>query len=365
MNKKLFFILPISALLFAGCGSKKEEKIEALPDDEVKLTGEQMKQISLDTARLQEEITDLQLSGRVDFNQDDVLPVFGFASGNVLEVNASLGDHVAKGQVLAIVRSGDLGNYLSQYNQAKGQVALNKRNMDVAEELYKTKVYSQLQVLNAKITYNASVDNLKQYETYLKTYGISDSSKAAPDYKITAPVNGFVIQKSINKGMNLLPGSNNNYFTLSSLSTVWIKANLYEEDLQQVKEGDSVNVQVFALPDTVFKGVISKINYVLDSSSGTLQARIVLNNPGQLLKPNMLAEVKVHIDGHCKAIAVPKDAVVLYENVYYVMVRRRDNVFERKAVKLKNCSGGVCYIAAGIGPGDVVVNKGAIYVLGQ
>ncbi len=365
MTNKLLLILFLISLLFAGCNANQEEKSESLPDNEVKLTSDQMKQIRIDSVRQREEVTDLSLSGKVDFNQDDVLPVFGFASGNVLEVNVSLGDHIKKGQTLAVVRSGDLGNYLSQYNQAKGQVVLNKRNLDVAEELYKTKVYSELQLLNAKVTYEASVDNLKQYETYLKTYGINDTAGAPPDYRITAPMDGYVIQKSINKGMNLLPGSNNNYFTLSSLATVWIKANLYEEDLQKVKEGDSVNVRVFALPDTLFRGVISKINYVLDSSAGTLQARIVLNNPKQIMRPNMLADIKVQLDMHLKATAVPKNALILYENVYYAMVYKGDNVFERQPVKLENCSDGVCYIRQGIKPGDVIATNGAIYVLGQ
>lgn len=365
MTIKIYFTAFLSALLLAGCTAKQGEKRKELAEDEVMLNPDQMKQIQLDTVREEEEVSDLSVSGKVDFNSDDVLPVFGFASGNVLEVNASLGDHVTKGQTLAIVRSGDLGTYLNQYRQAKGQTELNKRNLDVAQELFKTKVYSELQLLNAKIIYDASIDNLKQYETYLKTYGINDSANNAPDYKITAPVAGYVIQKGINKGMNLLPGNNNNYFTLSSLSQVWIKANLYEEDLSKVKEGDSVTVHVFALPDTTFKGMISKINYVLDTSTGTLQARIVLNNLRQMMRPNMLADINVKIDLHRKALAIPKDALVLYENVYYVMIWRGNNIFEKREVKVENYSNEVCYLKRGIKQGDVIVSKGAIYVLGQ
>lgn len=363
-NMKYFMNFVFVLFLMAGCQTPEPEKSEELPYMGVKLSPEQMKQITLDTVKLREDVTDLPLSGRVDFNQDDVVPVFGFVSGNVLEVNASLGDHVSKGQVLALLRSGDIGNYLSQFDQAKGQVALTKRNLDVAQELYTSKVYSELEVLNAKIAYEAAKDNLTQIQTYLKTLGVSDSNKT-PEYKIVAPTDGYIVAKAITKGMNVLPGSSTGYFTISSLSTVWVKANIYESDYKYVKVGDSADVHVFALSDTTYKGMISKIAYVVDSSSGTMQARIVLNNSGGIMRPNMLADIIVHLDMHKKAIAVPKESLVLYNNIYYIMLYRGNNTFEKRAVKVEGCSTKVCYISEGIKTGDILSAKGSLYVLGQ
>lgn len=359
------FLASAALLFMAGCGSKNQSAQQEDDDpNSATLSAEQMKQISVDTAKLMEEKTDLLLSGKISFDKDYLSQVYSLVGGNVIKVNASLGDCVKKGQVLAVLRSGDIGDYESQYDVAQAQLRTAKRNLDIAQQLYQTKVYSEKDVMQAQNDFKTAEDNVNRIETYLKTYGVSDSAKNA-EYRIVSPIDGYIVSKTINEGMNIRPDNTNSVFTVSSLGTVWVLANIYENDIPQVEQNDSVEVEAVAYPDKPYKGVISNISNVLDSTASTLQARVVLNNPDNLLKPGMFSTVKVHVDKHKKAIAVPKEALIFYENNFYVMLSKGHNTFVKTLVTVEGNHANVSYISKGLNIGDVVVGRGSLYVLGQ
>ena len=366
LRLKHLYLLLAAGLFLAGCGSKTESTSQAPEPDPnvVELSTEEMKQITLDTARLIEEKTDLLLSGKVSFDKDYLSQVYSLVGGNVIKVSASLGDMVKKGQVLAVLRSADIGDYESQYDVAQAQLRTAKRNLDIAQQLYQTKVYSQKDVMQAENDYKAAQDNVNKIETYLKTYGVSDSAKNA-EYRIVSPIDGYVVSKTINEGMNIRPDNTTSVFTVSSLNTVWVLANIYENDIPNVQVNDSVDVSAVAYPGSNKRGAISNISNVLDSTASTLQARIQLNNPDYMLKPGMFTTVKVHVDKHKKAVAVPKESLVFYDNSYYVMVAKGHNHFTKTVVTVEGTNDNVAYISKGINIGDVVVRRGSLYVIGQ
>jgi cobalt-zinc-cadmium efflux system membrane fusion protein len=365
MLRKILPIIVLLTFLFDGC--KRDVPIASeQPTDSnlVELNQIQMKQITIDTVKIQEETTDLVLSGKVSFDKDYLSPVYSLVSGNVIKVNVSQGDYVTKGQTLAILKSGDVSNYEGQHAIAEGQLKTAKRNLDIARELYSTKVYSEKDVMQAQNDYNSAVANLKTVETYLKTYKVSSTDTNA-FYSITSPIDGYVVSKSINEGMNIRPDNTNPLFTISFLKTVWVLANVYENDIPQVVEGDSADITTVAYPDKKLKGTISKIANMLDSSASTMQARIVLDNSKGLLKSGMFATVNVHIDKHKKAIAVPKEALVFYDNDYYVMVSKGNNKFEKRMISIEGTNESIAYVTKGLQPNEVVVCKNSLYVYGQ
>jgi membrane fusion protein, heavy metal efflux system len=364
LNKFLSIIL-IAILLFAGC--KHAEQQEATPSTDsnlVELNAIQMKQITMDTVKIQEERTDLMLSGKVTFDMDYLSPVYSFVSGNVMKVNVSQGDYVTKGQMLALLKSADVSNYEGQYKVAQGQLKTTQRNLDIAKELYKTKVYSDKDVMQAENDYKTAAANLQTVETYLKTYKVSPTDSNAT-YTITSPIDGYVVSKSINESMNIRADNTNPLFTISFLKTVWVEANVYENDIPQIAVGDSADITTVAYPDKKIKGVISKIANMLDSSASTMQARIVVDNPDGRLKSGMFATIAVHIDKHNKAIAVPKEALVFYDNDYYVMVSKGNNKFEKRKITIEGTNETDAYVTKGLQQNEVVVCKNSLYVYGQ
>lgn len=325
-----------------------------------------MKQVTLDTAKQEKEITDVLLGGRVSLDMDQEVPVFTFVSGNVLKVPVSLGDYVKKGQLLALLRSTDLSNNQTQLDAARAQLALAKRTLDVAHELYDTKVYSQIDVMNAEASYKAAQDAVIALETTSKTYGIGDSGKADNNlYRIVAPIDGYIVGKSVTEGSNVLEGTSSNLFTISDIKTVWVMCDIYENDLYQVHVGDPVDVEAVAYPDKHYKGRIEKISNVLDSASGTTMARIVLDNRGDTLKSDMFAMVQVHVDRHKMGIGIPKISLVYYDNNYFVEKSVGKFKFEKTSVTVDGYFDGKAFISKGVSNGDVLVGQGSLYVLGQ
>jgi membrane fusion protein, heavy metal efflux system len=278
MNLKLLVLSSSLLALLAGCGKEKEaQQEESVDPNLVELNEYQMKQVTLDTAKQEAEITDVLLGGRVSLDMDQEVPVFTFVSGNVLKVPVSLGDYVKKGQLLVLLRSTDLSNNQTQLDAAIAQLALAKRTLDVAHELYETKVYSQVDVMTAEAAYKAANDAVIALKTTSKTYGVDDTGKAENNlYRVVSPIDGYVVGKSVTEGSNVLEGTSSNLFTVSDIKTVWVMCDIYEKDLYQVHVGDPVDVEAVAYPDKHYKGKIDKISNVLDSASGTAKARIVL-----------------------------------------------------------------------------------------
>ncbi len=204
MLKKIFLLLIIALLFIAGCKRAEQTEEQSTDSNLVELNSIQMNQITLDTVKIREERTDLVLSGKVSFDRDYLSPVYSLVGGNVLKLNVSLGDYVTKGQTLAILRSGDVSDYVGQSAVAEAQVKTAQRNLDIANELFKTKVYSEKDVMQAQNDYKSAVATLNKVQTYLKNYKVTDKDTTAT-ITITSPIDGYIVSKSINEGMNVRP----------------------------------------------------------------------------------------------------------------------------------------------------------------
>ncbi|HVA99407.1 MAG TPA: efflux RND transporter periplasmic adaptor subunit, partial [Bacteroidia bacterium] len=171
-RKLLLLLSSVSLFLFilTSCGKKDAETTadnsNAMPLSEAQLAG-----LKVDTVKLMNEVSVLKLNGIVSFNEDEVANVFPLVSGHVTSVNVSMGDHVTKNQILATVRSGDVSTYQNQYNVAAANVQMTKKNLDIAQELYKTNVYSEKDLISAQNDYKAASANLDVASQYLKVFG--------------------------------------------------------------------------------------------------------------------------------------------------------------------------------------------------
>jgi cobalt-zinc-cadmium efflux system membrane fusion protein len=170
-----------------------------------------------------------------------------------------------------------------------------------------------------------------------------------------------VVERLVSPGQVVQAGQTQ-AFTISNLRTVWVLANVYQGDLAAVRSGDDVVVQNDAYPGT-FHGRISYVSPALDPNTRTLQARIVVDNPGEKLKRDMYCTVTVTAGTIPNAIAVP-DASVLRDdnNQPFVYLATGANQFGRRDVEIGQSLNGQTQILRGISPGERVVADGSLFL---
>lgn len=359
----------LSLFLLAGCVKNQAKQQEDQVDpNKTELNQYQMKQITLDTAHMEEERSEIRFGGTISMDQDHAVPVYSFVSGKVLKVPVAMGDYVKKGQILAVLMSTDLSNNLTQLDAAKANLALANRQLEATRELYKAKLNSQIDLLTAESGYQAAEDAVIALETTRKTYGVDSSAAKSSNnlYNIVAPTDGYIVGKFLNEGTNVLEGTSTNLFMISNIKNdVWVLFNIFENDMYQIHEKDPVDVMAYAFPDKIYPGVITNLGTVLDPASNTVVGRVVLSNQDNLLKAGLFASVMVHVDKHRQAVAIPRECLVYYDNEYYVEKQTDKYTFEKTKVTVDGYTTKFAYISNGVGDKDILVGYGSFYVLGQ
>jgi membrane fusion protein, heavy metal efflux system len=352
----VFKVFPVIFLALFSC-SKSEKPQEA----ETKDTGSAFRTDSVSLRNFEEE---LQFTGSVSFDEKKVDKVYSFVSGKVVDVKADLGALIQKGQVLATVQSGDVSDVLKDQNTAKANYDIAKRNAENVEQLYKTKFSSENDLVTARKQLEIASSELERSTQVLKLYGGASSGKQ-PVFTVVAPEGGYVVQRNVNPDMQIRSDNADPLFTISNLSDVWVMINIYESDIQSVKQGQQVNITTLAYPDKVFTGKIDNISQVVDNDTKVLQARVVLPNPNGMLKPDMFCTIKLHIEKPEKLLAVNPISVIFNQDKYYVVKEIKKNEYKSVPVEIVRNTSKYMYIKGDLQHGDKVVTEGALMLFSE
>ncbi len=357
----LKWVLLLPALALMSC--QTEKKVE---EPKTKDTDSAFR---TDTVQLLNYEQELQFTGQISFDQKQVDRIYPMVSGNVLEVNAELGAYVRQGQVLAKLQSADISQYLKEYNTAKSNYDIAKRNADNVEQLYKTKFSSENDLVNSRKQLEIASSELERSSQVLKMYGTSSSGSSSngsqPLFTVKSPVSGYVVERNVNPNMQIRSDNGNSLFTISNLSDVWVLINIYESDIQSVKIGQMVNISTLAYPDKVFQGRIDNISQVVDNDSKVLQARVVLSNQGGLLKPDMFCTVKLHLEKPERFLAVNPKSVIFNEDKYFVIRDKGNGNYESVPVEVVKSTSKYSYLKGNLKDGDQVVTEGALLLFNE
>lgn len=355
----------VSGLLLLGgmssCGSSAKSE-ETATADQPRQDANLLATATFDTAKLENVRNELNLTGKITFNQDQVVKVFPLVGGHIETLKADLGDYVKKGQTLALIRSGDLADLEQQGIAARGQLSVAQKNLQVAEDMSKAGLSSQRELVASKEQLQAAKGEVNRVSERRLIVGGNGSV-----YVVKAPMSGFIVEKTASQGMELRSDDPENLFTISNLDHVWVLANVYESDLANVHEGDAATITTLSYPDKIFRGKIDKIFNVLDPDSKTLKVRVTLENrtvgPAEyLLKPEMFANVSVTYAGRDQRVAIPAGAVVFDKNRNFVVLVNKENQPLVREVNIYKTIGQTTYLSGGLAPGDRVVKTNQLLV---
>lgn len=308
----------------------------------------------------------LRLTGTVAYNAFNTTPVITQVGGPVSKILVVPGEHVKAGQPMLDVTSPDYSQMLDAYLKAADSYRLSQKNFSRAQDLYQHHAIAQRDLEQAESDRNQARADLDAAEQGLKILGIRNPTALAnapvsAQIPVLAPIAGEVVERLVSPGQVVQAGQTQ-AFTISDLSTVWVLANVFQADLAYVHRGDNVLVQTDAYPNS-FHGRISYVAPALDPNTRTLQARIVVDNPGEMLKKDMYCTVMVTAGTLANAIAVP-DASILRDdnNEPFVYVAVNGNQFGRRDVVMGATQDGRTQILKGLSVGDRVVGDGSLFL---
>jgi cobalt-zinc-cadmium efflux system membrane fusion protein len=308
----------------------------------------------------------LRLTGAVAYNAFKTTPVITQVGGPVSRILVVPGQHVTAGEPMLDVSSPDYSQLLDSYLKAADSYRLTQRYYARAEDLYQHHAIAQRDLEQAESDRNQAQADLNAAEQGMKILGIKNPAALAKapssaQIPVLAPISGEVVERLVSPGQVVQAGQTQ-AFTISDMSTVWVLANVYQADLAYVHSGDNVDVQTDAYPG-VFHGRISYISPALDPNTRTLQARIVVDNPGERLKKDMYCTVTVTAGSLTNAIAVPNASVLRDDdNQPFVYVASGANQFGRRDVVLGESQNGQTQIVQGISAGERVVGDGSLFL---
>lgn len=327
---------------------------------------EQMSHVQVVTVELSKLARVLRLTGAVAYNAFNTTPVITQVGGPVSRILVVPGERVKQGQPLLDVSSPDYSLLFATYLKARDTLRVADKNYLRAQDLYAHNAIAERDLLQAESDHIQAQADLNASSLGLKILGIpkpEDLEKApsSAEIPLLAPIGGEIVERDVAPGQLLQAGSTQ-AFIISNMSTVWVLANIYQSDLAHVKVGDEVTVQTDSYPDK-FQGKISFISPALDPNTRTLQARIVVDNPGGKLKNNMYVTATVNAGVEQNAIAVPDTSVLRNdENQPFVYVATSSNQFSRRSVDIGQSQGGKTQILKGLSPGDKVVGDGSLFL---
>lgn len=300
----------------------------------------------------------ITLSGKVAFNDDQVAKIFPMVSGVIQGIHIVLGDYVHKGQVLCIIKSSEMAGYSNDLVNAETNLRVTKKNLDATQDMFKSGLASQKDVLAAEAAHEQAESELNRVKRVLQINGGSSNG----DYIVRSPINGFIVEKTATNNMSIRADNSTNLFTISDLKNVWIIANVYESNISMVHLNDEVEVNTLSYPDKVFKGKVDKIMSVLDPTNKVMKVRIVLPNPDYILKPEMFSSVKVTNEGNRQALCVSSSAVIFDHSQNYVLVYHNSADIKIVPVQIINTIGNRSYITGGVKVNDKVIASQTILI---
>jgi len=270
-------------------------------------------------------------------------------SGQVVKVLVNEGQYVEKGQLLAQLETDMVENSI---REVKTSLELASFTYKKQNALWEKHIGSELQYLQAKTQMESLQNKLQSLQTqYDKSF-------------IKSPIKGYVEAIDLKKGELAIPGVR--FIHVVNLEKLYVNAQISESYLPVLHKGDSVDIRFPAFPKIHMRKPIHRIGNVINNTSRSIEVQLIINNPKQVLKPNLLARLRINDYTNPKAIVVP--SYVLREDIQgyylYVAVKKQSHLIAQKRyVKEGKSSQNLTEILEGLKAGETIITQGFNNVL--
>lgn len=357
------------------------EKVEVGPASTVKLAPAQLANVATEIVLRRSMSQEITTPGKVAIRR--MTPVFSQFSGRLVQLRAEIGDRVRAGRVLGVIDSPDIIGLESDYQQAFASLStartsfdLARRTRERAERLANVDAIPKRELQQAQADEARAADDLRRAQAALiaarerlRNAGVSEAeierlesgaravSRLVP---LVAPINGVIIERHVGLGQMVQSNGGDPLFMIADLSSVWVNADIYEDQLAYVRVGSPLKIKAAAYPDRIFNARVDQIGSVVDPEKHTIPLRCVVANPGELLKPGMFVTVILRTATLEDVLTVPNTAIVTEGERHIVFVETSPGEFVRREVQVGEEREGRVIIRSGLREGERVVTNGSL-----
>jgi RND family efflux transporter MFP subunit len=356
MNRIFKSVVLFIAIVLIACNKKETEEHPHESADEhaenktiVTLTKHQRFHIRLETAEVKESSAPIPLTlpGKVMLNERRQTEITARLAGRVEKVSAFAGERVAAGQSLAQIFSQEFLTMQMEYLQAVERTRrLSNESSD--QSTAKTILLSARRKLEAAGLCDA---DLQQLGT------VKEPMSFLP---VRAPFAGAVLSAEVVQGQFVELGAH--LFGIADLSTLWVLADIYEQDLPRVHKGMKAQVEVTPYPREIFPATLTEIFDVVDVQTRTVKARLEVQNPQRKLKPEMFASVHLTTELGGNTIKVSAGAILGETERHFVFVAINDSTFEKREVRTGAETRDIVEVLDGLATGERIVTRGGFFL---
>jgi len=365
-------VILTALLLVAGCSkvgdqknvpaeSKTEQAREAKsPDNLLHIEAEMMRDLRITTSAVEQRRggEGVSLLGEVTVNEDSYSQVGAPIAARVAKINVGPGQHVTKGEQLAVLQSAEIGKARSENITAQARLQLAQQTLERKRRLASEHIVAQRDVQEAEAAVASAEADVRASRSTLQALGAADNPSDSSQFSLLAPISGMVIERTALMGQLAEPAQP--LFKIADLSTVWLSVHAFERDAVRLQTGKTAKVTLPALPGQTFQAKVTLIGKQVDASSRTVPVRIAVANSSGVLRPGMSATAWVPLgQSSQQVITVPAVSVQRIENHWYVFIPKSQDTFELRQVGRGRDLEGEIEIVSGLKSGETVVVDGA------
>ncbi|HEX8809161.1 MAG TPA: efflux RND transporter periplasmic adaptor subunit [Xanthobacteraceae bacterium] len=339
--------------------------------DSIDLSDAQLSAVKVEPVGERDFPTEKEAVGSIDFDEEMSVQVFTPYAGRIINLFASVGDDVKKGQTLFTIDSPDLLTAESTLIAAAGVLQMTTRNLARLKELYTTRAVSQRDFDQGISDQQTAEGNVRAGRDAVRIFGKTNEEidriiaerKADPTLVVPCPIDGRVTARNAAPGLYVQPGSAPAPFTVANVDTMWMLANVAENDSPAFQVGQPLQVRISAFPDRLFDGKITTVGSIVDPNTRRVLVRSEVKNPQHELRAGMFANFVISVGAPVRSPAVALNGVVRQgdgtQTIWVTADRRR---FVKRTVEIGQQRDGYRQILQGVQPGELVATDGAIFL---
>ena len=383
--KSKILILICLNFILSGCALNKNtsltkedtSKIVNISKDAIKSIG-----MIVEKAEVKKVSFQLKYNGIVKIIPSKSFYVASPVRGKIVDVFIDQNQPVSKGEEIATISSQDIAELeldivekqiglMGDVDQARLELSLAENNYNIEKELYENRITPKKDFLEAENRYKRALNYQEVLEKKQESFGmlsekrlailgadINDAGSKSGRTVVVAQQEGVILKRLVNPGE--IVNENAVLFQASDLSEVFLESNIYEKDIAEVGPGEKVKFYAEAFPKTSFEGEISYISQTADPDTRTITVRAKIENPGNLLKPEMFGKMFIGLAPR-EMLVINKKAVQTVDDKSVVYIKVPNGFKEIEVVTGKE-SGKLVEVIKGLEPNEEVVTEGSFWL---